>query len=353
MEYKLLLKELSEASGVSGYEGQVRALASQAFAPWSDEVRHDILGNVIALKRGIAGEGGRRLKVMLAAHLDEIGLIVTQIEKGFLRFAPVGGVDRRTLLGHEVMVHGRADMPGIIATVPPHLLSAAERDKMPDWDQLFIDVGMDAASLAEKVRVGDLVTMRRTFRELEEGRLTGKAFDDRAAVVALAHCLELLAGFRHRWDVFAVATVQEEVGLQGATTGAYGIWPDVAIAVDVGFGDMPGVPERDSIKMDGGPSIAIGANIHPLVYDHLVKAAKDQEIPYQIEPIPAGTGTDAWAIQVAREGIPTGLLSIPLRYMHTSVETLVENDIARTGRLLAHFIASLDDDFASLLGVDR
>ena len=353
MDIKALLRELSEASGVSGYEKPVRALARQAFEPWADEIKEDVLGNVIALKRGEAVEGGQRYKVMLAGHLDEIGLIVTQSEGAFLRFAPVGGIDRRTLLGQEVIVHGREDLPGIIATRPPHVLPPEARSKPVEWDQLFIDVGLDAAGLDRLVRVGDLISMRRSTGELEGGRLTGKAFDDRAAVVALAHCLELLAGFRHRWDVYAVATAQEETGLKGAATSAYGIVPDVAIAVDVGFGDMPGVPERDSIKMDGGPSIAIGANIHPLVYERLVEAAKDHEIPYQIEPLPGRSGTDAWAIQVARQGIPTGLLSIPLRYMHTTVETIVENDIARTGRLLTHFIAALDAGFADQLGVSR
>ena len=349
MDIKAVLKGLSEANGVSGYEQPVRALVREALAPWADLVREDTLGNVIALQRGKQPSVGRRLKVMLAAHLDEIGLMVTELEGSFIRFTGVGGIDQRTLLGQEVWVQGRKAMPGIIATRPPHVLPPEAREKPVPWEELFIDVGLDEAELRQQVRVGDLVSMRREFVELQGGRLSGKAFDDRTAVVALAHCLEILSGLLHSADVYAVATVQEETGLKGAITGAYGVAPDLAIAMDVGFGHMPGLSERETIEMDKGPSIAIGPNIHPAIHDRLVEVAKSHEIPYQIEPIPGPTGTDAWAIQVAREGIPTGLLSIPLRYMHTTVETVVEGDITRTARLLAHFVASLGDGFAQRL----
>ncbi len=351
MEIKTLLQELSEASGVSGYEAELRGLVRKAFAPWADEVREDVLGNVIALKRG-TGAGERRRKVLLAGHLDEIGLMVTQLDGGFIRFTQVGGFDPRTLLAQEVVVHGREPLPGIVGARPPHVLPAEARSKPVPWDELFIDVGLDEKRLAEMVQVGDLITIRRSMCELENDRLTGKAFDDRAAVVAIAHCLELLANLKHAWDVYAVATVQEETGLKGAMTSAYGVSPDIGIAIDVGFGAMPGQSELDSIGMGEGPSIAFGPTSHPAIHAQLVQVAKENEIPHQIEPMPGASGTDAWAIQVVRDGIPTGLLSIPLRYMHTSVETLVAQDIARTGRLLAHFIASLDDAFADRLGLN-
>ena len=352
MEIKKLLRELSEASGVSGYEAELRGLVRQALSPWADEVREDVLGNVIALKRG-AGTGEHRHKVMLAGHMDEIGLMVTQLEGAFIRFTQVGGIDQRTLLAQEVVVHGRQPLPGIIGTRPPHVLPPEARNKPVPWDELFIDVGLDAKRLPELVQVGDLITIRRSMSELENDRLSGKAFDDRAAVVAIAHGLELLAGLKHEWDVYAVATVQEETGLKGAMTSAYGVQPDVGIAIDVGFGAMPGQSEMDSIQMGKGPSIAFGPTAHPAVQEQLVSVAKAHEIPHQIEPMPGASGTDAWAIQVVREGIPTGLLSIPLRYMHTSVETLVAQDVTRTGRLLAHFVASLDAAFADRLGLNR
>jgi endoglucanase len=173
--------------------------------------------------------------------------------------------------------------------------------------------------------------------------------DDRAAVAAIVLCLEELARRRHAWDVYAVATAQEETGCIGAGVGAFGIEPTAAVAIDVTFGQQPGVTGPETFKMDGGPSIAIGPNIHPRMFDRLVAAAKAVELPYQVEPAPEHSGTDAWSIQVARSGIPTGLLGIPVRSMHTPVETVSLRDIERTARLLAEFITRLDQDFADTL----
>jgi len=346
-----LLRQMSEASGVSGYERPVCAIVQEAFAPRADEVRQDALGNLIALKRGTVDQGAHRRSIMLAAHMDEIGLMITGFEKGFLRFTTVGGVDLRTIIGQEVTVHGRRDLVGIVASRPPHVLSAEARKKAIPLDQMYLDVGLSEDAMRELVRVGDLVTLRREFLELAEGFVSGKAFDDRAGVASLAVCLEELAALQHSWDVYAVATTQEEVGLRGAMVSAYGLAPHIAIAVDVGFGAQQGVPEHRTIAMKGGPAIAIGPNIHPAMHKRLLEVAKRYEIPYQTEIIGGRSGTDAWAIQVAREGIPTGLLSIPLRYMHTSVETLSIQDIERTGRLMARFIGELDEAFAQELGI--
>jgi len=336
-----LLKKLSEARGVSGYEAEVRGIIAEEFGRYADEVQTDKLGSVIALKKG-EGEEPRR-RIMLAGHMDEIGLIVTKLEQGFLHFTSVGGFDERTLLGQEVTVHGRKELPGIIGSRPPHVLPEEEREKTIAMDKLFIDVGMREEELERLVRVGDLVTLRREFTQLQGDLVTGKAFDDRAAVASILVCLEGLASIRHVWDVYAVATVQEEVGLRGAITSAYGLAPDVGIAIDVTFGNQPGVSEAETLEMGKGPAIGFGPNIHPKLHQTLVEAARELEIPYQVEPIPGGSGTDAWAIQVTREGIPTALLSIPLRYMHTSVETLSLKDVERTGRLMAGFIGRLVD----------
>jgi putative aminopeptidase FrvX len=337
------LKSLSEASGVSGYEEEVRDLVQETFASLADEVRTDAMGNVIALKRG-GGEGPRR-RIMLAGHMDEIGLIVTLLDKGFLRFTQVGGFDVRTLMGQEVIVHGKKPLPGVIGSRPPHVLKAEERDKPVPMDKLFIDVGLTQEELAKTVRVGDLITTRRPFLELQNGLVSGKAFDDRAAVVAIGVCLETLQALDHTWDVYGVATVQEEVGLRGAFTSTYGIAPDVGIAIDVGFGKQPGVTEQYSIDLDKGPSLCIGPNIHPALFRELKRVADEFEIPVQVEVAPRGTGTDANAMQITREGIPTALLSIPVRNMHTPIETLAVKDVVRTGRLMAQFIASLDEAF--------
>lgn len=346
-----LLRQLSEAAGVSGYEDAVRALVRDALAPLADELSTDALGNLIALQRG-EGEGPRP-SIMLAAHMDEIGLMVSGYAGSFLRFHTVGGVDLRTLPGQEVTVHGTQPLAGIVASRPPHVLSADERSKPVPLDKLFIDVGLDEETLRQRVRVGDLITMRRDFVSLAGGYASGKALDDRAGVVSLAVCLESLRQMRHRWDVYAVATTQEEVGLRGATVSAYGVAPDIAIAVDVGFGKQQGVSENKTIAMDEGPAIAMGPNIHPLMHERLVATAKQHEIKYQVEVIAGASGTDGWAIQVAREGIPTAVLSIPLRYMHTTVETVCLRDIERTGRLMAHFVGGLDDALAAELGLQK
>ena len=348
MEIVPLMRSLSEASGVSGYEDEVRAIVREAYSARSDEVRSDAMGNLIALKRGSGAMEPRR-RIMLAGHMDEIGLIVTVLDKGFLRFTQVGGFDVRTLMGQEVVVHGRKDLPGVIGSRPPHVLSQADREKPVPMDDLFIDVGLSQELLQEAVRVGDLITIRRPFIELQNDLVSGKAFDDRAAVAAIAVCLDALGTLRHTWDVYGVATVQEEVGLRGAVTSTYGIAPDVGIAIDVGFGKQPGVSEQYSIDIGKGPALAWGPNIHPALFQALKDVAQEHEIPIQVEVATGGTGTDANAMQVTREGIPTALLSIPVRNMHTPIETMSVKDVARTGRLLAHFIAALDEQFMDQL----
>ena len=350
MQIAPLLKKLSEARGVSGYEAEVRGIVVEELGRYADQVQTDKLGNVIALKKG-QGEEPRR-RIMLAGHIDEIGLMVTKLEKGFIHFTEVGGFDERVLLGQEVMVHGRRDLPGIIGSRPPHVLPPEEREKTIPMDKLFIDVGMGEEELARWVRVGDLVTLRRQFTPLQGDLVAGKSFDDRASLAAILVCLEGLASIKHTWDVYAVATVQEEVGLRGAITSAYGLAPDVAIAIDVGFGDQPGVSEAETLKIGQGPAIGFGPNIHPRLHQALVEVAKELEIPYQVEPIPGRSGSDAWAIQVTQEGIPTALLSIPVRYMHTSVETLSLKDVERTGRLMAGFIGRLNEGFMERIIVD-
>ena len=352
METKPLLKKLCEASGVSGYEAEVRELVMAEFKPYADEVRVDKMGSVIALKRGHPS-GDHRPTIMLAGHMDEIGLIVSKIEKGFLHFTSVGGFDPRVLLGQEVVVHGRRPLPGIIGSRPPHVLPPEEQEKVIEMEKLFMDVGLPEEEIGQWVQVGDLATIRRDLVELQGDRVAGKALDDRAGVATVLTCFHRLASLRHTWNVYGVATVQEEVGLKGAMTSAYGLIPDIGLAIDVTFGDMPGLPEAETLALGKGPAIAFGPNIHPRLHEKLVEVAKTQEIPYQVEPVPGRSGTDAWAIQVTREGIPTALIGIPLRYMHTSVETVCAKDIERAGRLLAHFIAQLDEAFLESLRVSE
>ena len=347
MDLSALLKRLSEAHGISAYEAPVREIVREEFAKHSHEVRVTKMGSVVGVRHG-SGAAPRR-KVMLSAHMDEIGLMVTGIEKGFLRITKVAGSDARVMLGQEVVVHGQRELPGVVGSRPPHVLPPDERDRVLPFDQLFVDVGLPETQVKRLVRVGDLISIRRAAFELKGGLFCGKALDDRAAVAAVAVCLETLAASQHKWDVLGVASVQEETTFLGAATSAHGLQPDVAIAIDVTFGEQNGVSDTRTVGMGKGPAISIGPNFHPELVKALVDTASKLEMPYQMEPTPGASGTDAWPIQVARDGIPTALLSIPLRYMHTPVETVSLRDIERTGKLMAAFIAHLDEEFVKTL----
>jgi endoglucanase len=334
---------ISEA-GVSGHEDKVAAVVQKGMSGLFDEARTDALGNLIVLKRGIGRAPHPR--VMLAAHMDEIGLMVTKIEdQGCLRVTQIGGIDRRILPGLEVIVHGRKKLPGVVGAKPPHVQERGEREKSVKWEDLYVDIGLAGDEARELVQIGDTITFAQTPIKLQGQFMAGKTMDDRAGVGVLYECLRALKTMRHHADVYCVATVQEEVGVRGATTSTYGIVPDVGIAIDVGFGDQASVPEYQSISMDKGPGISIGPAVHPAIHERLKSVAGELEISVQVDPSPHPGGTDAFAIQIARAGIPTALISIPLRYMHTAVETVCLTDIERAGRLLAEFIVRIDKKF--------
>ena len=338
------LKNLSETNGVSGYEENITKEVENIFEQYVDEIKYDNMGNLIAHKKGNVTDS---IKVMLAAHMDEIGLMVTNIEdEGFLRFTAVGGVDQRTLVGQEVIVLGQNEQyPGIIGAKPPHVQDSNERNKAYKMDDMYIDLGLEAEEVKDKIRIGDVVTVKRDFSKLKNNRVTGKALDDRAGILVMLTALQELHQIHHQADLYTVATVQEEVGVRGATTSTYGIVPDIGIAIDVCHGTMPGVSSEDAADLGQGVAIGFGPHVHPDLFSKLKEIADEHEIDYQVEPSNTPRGTDAYAIQVTRAGIPTALLSIPLRYMHTSVETISYQDIKRAGRLLARFIRELDAEF--------
>ncbi|HEU4964646.1 MAG TPA: M42 family peptidase [Bacilli bacterium] len=336
------LLELLTDWGVSGYEGNITARFRKALSYFTDDIRVDKLGNLIATVKGEGPEP--RPKVMLAAHMDEIGLMVTKIEaQGFLRVTAVGGVDPRTQMAQEVVVHGRdGDYVGIFGSMPPHLTSPSERGKSAPLEDMFIDLAMPEERVREKVRVGDLVTIRRTPLELPFDRISGKSLDNRASMTATLECLQELKRLHHQADVIVVGTVQEERGRLGAWTSMFGIEPDIGIAIDVTFGDMPGAPDDASFPLDGGPCIFWGPNISLKVARSMFDVAKRLNMPVQKELGQRESGTDVDSMQLTGAGYPTGLVSIPVRYMHTSVETVCYRDIERTGQLLAHTIAGVD-----------
>jgi len=341
------LKQLVESHSPSGHEGVIREVIRTAWTPLVDTFEQDGLGSLIGIKRATRPLATPR-KIMLAAHMDEIALMVRDIVDGFIYVQRVAGLDPRVMMAQPVLVHGREMLPGVVATVPPHALRESERNKYPDAESLMIDVGLPHDEVTRLVRIGDLVTPDTPLMEMEGDHVVGKAMDDRACVAIVTAALHHLQDMHHSWDVYAVATVQEESGLFGAGTAAYHINPDAAIALDVTFAPQPGVNSETS-EINSGPAIALGANIHPRLYEHLTATAKKYEIKYQVDPIPGATGTDAWAIQIAREGIPTALLELPLRNMHSPVETVSLKDMERAGRLLAYAIAGLDETFLGSL----
>lgn len=337
-----LLKQLTEAPGPPGRETAVSEIITSLWRPLTDDVQVDAMGNLIALKRGDGPTP--RHTVMIAAHMDEIGLIVTGLEGEFLRVQGIGGIDRRILLGLEVRVHGRRELPGVIGSRPPHVLPYGDRDKVLPWEEIFIDVGLPEEELKEFVRVGDHATIHRPLAELKQERVAGKAMDNRASIASVTLALEMLQRRRHAWDVYAVATVQEELGLKGAITSAYGLAPDLAIALDVTFAKQHDDSAPGAFDLGNGPTIGVGPNFHPQIVKRMQEIAKAEEISTVIEPLSGSSGTDAWGIQVAREGIPSGLISLPVRYMHQPVEIVALNDVQRAARLLTAYLCALDED---------
>jgi endoglucanase len=346
------LKELSAVPGVSGYEAAVRDLIRAAWTPLATHVQVDPLGSLWATKTGSGA--APRPKIMLAAHMDAIGLMVHLVDGEFLRVTPIGGIDARVMPGQSVTVHGREALPGVVVQPPAFLLPEAHREGIVPLSELLVDVGLPADKLSALVKVGDVISFAQPPRELQNERLTAKSLDNRASVAALSVCLEALQGRAHVWDVVAVATVQEEITFAGAITSAYALRPDLAVAVDVAFGSGPEGKEfaDHTFPVGGGPVLGLGPNIHAGLHAALKAAAERAEIPYAVEALPMHSGTDAFAMQVAREGIPTMVVGIPLRNMHSPVELLAVKDVTRAGRLLAEFVAGLGADFMSTLTLE-
>jgi endoglucanase len=333
---KELLRKLSNAHGVSGSEGSVGAVIRKELKGHVDELHEDPLGNLIVVKKG------GKFKVMLAAHMDEIGLMVKHIDdKGFIRFAAFGGWYAPTLLSQRVVLHTHAGpLYGVIGGKPPHMMDEEERKKGVKVEDMFIDIGAvnreEVANLG--VEIGTPVTIDREFRELANSRVTGKAFDNRAGVAMLIRTLQTV---RSPHTLYGVFTVQEEVGLKGARTSAYTIDPDVAIATDVTIpGDHPGIEMKDaSIEMGKGPVITIadgsgrGIIADRRVVQWLRETAESHGISVQVEVGTGGT-TDATSIHLTKGGIPSTVLSPPTRYIHSPVEVMDINDIECGVKLL-------------------
>ena len=335
-----LLKKLSEMAGVPGREERVRDLIKKELEGVVDTLQEDALGNLIALKSG--AEGAKR--VMLSAHMDEIGFYVKHIDdKGFVRVHNVGGFDTRNLFARPVTVHASSgDVVGVMnpATKPIHISTAEERKKVPEMREFAVDLGLSGDEVKAKVRVGDPVTLIQEFRDLGDV-VTGKALDDRANCWVLVQVLKNLEAPAH--DVYAVFSVQEEVGLRGATTSAFGVEPDIGIALDTTLAvDTPGISDDQRVT-ELGKGVALKVMDSSSIstrwlLDAFIKLAEEGGINYQLELLPLG-GTDAGAIQRSRGGVPTLTLSIPSRYVHTVTEMVAKSDLDASVKLLTRYLS--------------
>ncbi len=321
------LKDIVNAFGVAGFEDEIRAIVRDEMEKHADEVLVDRLGNVIGVKKG-----GKR-KVMIAAHMDQIGFMVKGItDEGYLLISPIGGVHTNVLRSSVVRIKTENGfIYGVIGEKPPHL---GKEKKNVEFKDLRVDIGVDSKEEAEKhVSIGDVGSFEPRYMEMEK-RIVANSLDDRVGVYTI---LKLMEEIDSDSTIYFVATVQEEVGLKGARTSSYGIYPDVGIAVDVTHATMPHVSKEDvPIELGKGPVIGVGSVSNPKLYRHFLKVAKDKDIPYQIEANPSYSGTDADIIQLARDGIATGVISIPERYMHSGVEMIDKKDLENTISLLKH-----------------
>ncbi|HET9920826.1 MAG TPA: M42 family metallopeptidase [Ktedonobacteraceae bacterium] len=340
------LRRMIAAPSPSGFEQPVQQVIREEVQHYTDEVRTDVHGNVIA-----ALNPGGKLRVMLEAHCDELGMLVRYIdEQGFIYFATVGGFDPSTLPGERVQIH-TADGPvlGVIGRKPVHLLRGEEREKAPKLSDLWIDIGTNSKEETQKiVPIGSIVTRAAQLEHLRGDLVVSRALDDKSGVFTIVEAMRRISEQREKLQaaVFLVSAVQEEVGLRGARTAAYEVNPRIAIAVDVTYtSDHPGTSAKEigEVNLNGGPVISLGGNINPRVYQLLLHAADEAGIAYQLDPQASGTGTDTDVIQVVRGGVATGLLSIPCRYLHTGSEIVSLKDIDQVAEVIARFVLSLSE----------
>ncbi|MBC8142774.1 MAG: M42 family metallopeptidase [Armatimonadetes bacterium] len=345
------LQKLIETPSPSGFEEANAAHYREYLTPFADSLTTDRHGNTIA-----AVNPDAPVRVMLSGHIDEIGFIIHHIaDEGYLYFRPIGGHDSVVVVGQRVSVHTKTGVvPGVIGKKPVHLLTSDERDKgKVELHDLWIDCGVTGGKdeiIAAGVALGDCVTYAVGYQPLLGGNVAARAFDNRIGAWVVAEALRRVSEMNPQVGVFAVATVQEEIGLRGARTAAYGIDPHIGIAVDVSFAtDYPSMDKRkvSELKLGKGPGILFGANANRKLSDYLVKTAEGGEIPYQISVAAGGTGTDANAIQINRAGVTTGLVDVPLRYMHTPCEIINLSDADNAAQLLANACAGFttEDNF--------
>ena len=348
-ESKTFLQNLLNQCGPSGFEEDAQTRWSKRTAKYADRVKRDVHGNAIAVLESKPGRKSREVrKVMLSGHCDEIGFIITHIsDEGFLHIASIGGMDPGVLPGSQVKVMTRqGQIDGVIGKKPIHLMEPEDRKKTTQVKELWVDIGAkDRKNALKMVRVGNPVAFAPNYLELKNGLFSSKGCDDRVGSFVVSEVIKILSK-KPKLDVevWSVSTVQEEIGLRGARTSAYGIDPDIAIAVDVGFAsDTPGIDKRvvGEVSLGKGPILHAGPNINRALGRLLETTAKKKKIECQFSSEPGATGTDANALQITRKGVATALVSIPNRYMHTMVETCSFSDLETTAKLIAETILAI------------
>jgi putative aminopeptidase FrvX len=349
-------KSIISVAGLSGYETPVANLIEKKWTPLVDEISRSRLGSIHGLKKGSGSTTLSRPSVLIATHMDAIGLMVSRIVDGFLYITNIGGVDSRVLPGTPVIVHasgkGEEELYGVVVMPPANLLPEGKGAGAIALEYLFIDTGLTPNEVVKRVRIGDRVAFGTEPVEMSGGCVSGHTLDNRASVAALTICLEELQAKAHAWDVWALASVQEEETYAGALTSAYQIRPTIAIALDMTYGKGTGANDYMAFPIGKGVTLGIGPSMHPFLHKRFKEVAERVEIPVMDEAMPEYSLTDADAMQLTAEGIPTMVVSIPERYMHTPVELVALKDIQRAGRLLAEFIASLEADFINKISWD-
>ncbi len=340
------LKTLVETASPSGFEQPAQRVIRQQLEGVADNLRTDVMGNLIA---SLAGTGGPR--VMLAGHCDEIGFMVRYIDdRGFIYFGAIGGVDPHLSPGQRISIHTKNGVvPGVIGKKAIHLIEPKDRDSVIKLDKQFIDIGVSTREEAEVlVNIGDPVTFSIGVQALQGDRMTSRAFDDKTGAFVVTEVMkEIQRGGKVAADLYSVSTVQEEIGLRGATTSSYGVNPDVGIVVEVTHAtDYPDVDPSNigRVEIGKGPVVPRGANINPVLFELIIETAQKHDIPYQVIGVPRGAGNDANVMQLSRDGVATGLVTIPLRYMHTPVETLALSDLENAIKLITEVIRAIDKE---------
>lgn len=345
LDMKDALTRLCACGAPSGFEAPAAQVAGELLSQVMDEVSTDRLGNVIGVRR--CGKPGAK-RLLLDAHLDEIGLIVTGVEDGFLRFRAIGGVDPRMLPGLALTVCTPMPVLGVVACLPPHVQSKEDAQKSIALKDLYVDIGMTQAQAVKAVPVGTPMVFRTGCFPLGEDRICGKSLDDRSCFVTLLRAAQLLKDKPLDVDLYILGSTREETSGAGAKTGAFALRPDWCVAVDVTHGATPDAPKAKTFPLGSGPAVGVGPNMTRWMTARMLSKAREQEIPFSQEVMSGHTGTNGWYLQVSREGVPTAVVSLPLKYMHSPIEVVSLGDMEQVARLLAAFALGLGEEAEGL-----